>query len=199
MSASEIPLPDSPESPDAPELPKTNGITNGEDNSAVVRLKDELEQVKADKAALEVQYNTLLAKLTAMRTTVGERLKQDAVRLFPLLSKLGQSLLHVGVKGLFLSSDLTQFSLSFKLNQEELDSRAARITELEETNASLLSSVETFKSELVISHSDLTSAHSELELLRSRALDSQKSANDVELELRELREEFERTKVRSSS
>jgi chromosome segregation ATPase len=86
-------------------------------------------------------------------------------------------------------------TLCFSPVQDELDSRAARISDLESANTSLLSSIDTLKSELVLSHSDLTSAHSELELLRSRALDSQKSVGEVEVELRELREQFEHAKV----
>jgi hypothetical protein len=75
MSASEIPLPDSPSSSGEIPLPKSNGHAHAD----APALADELERVKADKATLEGQYSTLLGKLTTMRNSLGERLKQDAV------------------------------------------------------------------------------------------------------------------------
>ena len=44
-------------------------------------LQAALAQVQEEKDALEAQYNTLLEKLAHMRTTVGERLRQDAEEL----------------------------------------------------------------------------------------------------------------------
>jgi hypothetical protein len=76
MSASEIPLPDSPPSSHRISLPESNGHAHAHDAAA---LADELANVKADRAALEGQYSTLLGKLTTMRSSIGERLKQDAV------------------------------------------------------------------------------------------------------------------------
>lgn len=43
-------------------------------------LEDELERTRADRDAWEEQYQGLLAKLTTMRNTVGDKLRQDAVR-----------------------------------------------------------------------------------------------------------------------
>jgi hypothetical protein len=42
---------------------------------------DELERVRAEKDHLSHQYRSLLGKLTAMRNTLGEKLKEDAVGL----------------------------------------------------------------------------------------------------------------------
>lgn len=39
----------------------------------------ELEQARAEKENALAQYQSLLAKLTAMRNTLGDKLKQDAV------------------------------------------------------------------------------------------------------------------------
>ena len=46
----------------------------------VQRLQVELARMKEEKDTLAAQYNSLLAKLTTMRTTLGNKLKQDAVR-----------------------------------------------------------------------------------------------------------------------
>lgn len=43
-------------------------------------LQRELDITREEKEKLATQYNNLLAKLTQMRTTLGTKLKQDAVR-----------------------------------------------------------------------------------------------------------------------
>ena len=62
-----------------------NGTTNGdvedhEDWDPIQRLQHELQRTKEEKDTLAAQYRSLLAKLTTMRTTLGNKLKQDAVR-----------------------------------------------------------------------------------------------------------------------
>jgi hypothetical protein len=47
----------------------------------VQKLQRELERTIEEKENLATQYRNLLAKLTTMRTTLGNKLKQDAVRL----------------------------------------------------------------------------------------------------------------------
>ena len=44
-------------------------------------LRAELEQIKGEKEHLENQYRALLGKLTTMRNTLGDKLRQDAVGL----------------------------------------------------------------------------------------------------------------------
>ncbi|TFK73530.1 hypothetical protein BDN72DRAFT_761597 [Pluteus cervinus] len=63
---------------------KTNGVTHDEqdgDLDPVARLQKELEKTRQEKEAFEAQYNGLVAKLTAMRATLGNKLKQDAEEL----------------------------------------------------------------------------------------------------------------------
>jgi len=67
---------------------KTNGHTaNGSEDSEgtdldpIERFQKELERTKEEKDVLASQYRTLLSKLTAMRTTLGNKLQQDAVSL----------------------------------------------------------------------------------------------------------------------
>jgi len=59
-----------------------NGVSNSSDEEEldpVARLEKELQHTREEKETLASQYNNLLAKLTAMRTTLGNKLKQDAV------------------------------------------------------------------------------------------------------------------------
>lgn len=67
--------------------PNANGTTNGQTHDMddgsdpIQRLRDELERTKEEKEALAAQYRNLLGKLTTMRTTLQNKLKQDAVSL----------------------------------------------------------------------------------------------------------------------
>ncbi|KAH9478418.1 GRIP domain-containing protein [Psilocybe cubensis] len=70
--------------------PHTNGVheqSNGvvdhvEDSSdPIERLQRELDRTKEEKEKLATQYRNLLAKLTQMRTTLGNKLQQDAEEL----------------------------------------------------------------------------------------------------------------------
>jgi hypothetical protein len=71
--------------------PEVNGTTlNGRRHSDVdhedgdldpiQKLQRELQRTIEEKEHLGTQYQNLLAKLTTMRTTLGNKLKQDAVR-----------------------------------------------------------------------------------------------------------------------
>jgi len=50
-----------------------------EENERIRILEEELDRTREDRDAWENQYQGLLAKLTTMRNTVGDKLKQDAV------------------------------------------------------------------------------------------------------------------------
>ncbi|KAF9078828.1 hypothetical protein BDP27DRAFT_1310245 [Rhodocollybia butyracea] len=59
-----------------------NGLTETEENlDPIERLQRELQRTREEKDALGTQYRNLLAKLTTMRTTLGNKLKQDAAKL----------------------------------------------------------------------------------------------------------------------
>jgi DNA repair ATPase RecN len=51
-----------------------------DDTSRISKLEDELETVRGEKETLGNQYRTLLGKLTAMRQSLGDKLREDAVR-----------------------------------------------------------------------------------------------------------------------
>ena len=64
-----------------------HSVTNGADPSdesidPVERLGRELQRTREEKEALAAQHRTLLGKLTQMRTSLGNKLQQDAVRIF---------------------------------------------------------------------------------------------------------------------
>lgn len=55
------------------------GSEDDDESDPVLRLQRDLERTREEKEALATQYRNLLAKLTTMRTTLGNKLKQDAV------------------------------------------------------------------------------------------------------------------------
>ena len=57
-------------------------------------LEAQLAQTRLEKESFEAQYTNLLGKLTAMRATVGDKLKQDAVS-----RNLGAGLRGLGREG----------------------------------------------------------------------------------------------------
>lgn len=69
----------------ADEMPDNSTGLSGqaaEDEDERIRtLEDELDRTRQDRDAWEQQYQSLLAKLTTMRQTVGDKIKQDAVSL----------------------------------------------------------------------------------------------------------------------
>lgn len=68
---------------------KATSVSHGRNTSSssskpseqVSILRGELERVRSEKDTLDEHYRTLLEKVTAMRTTLGNKLKQDAVRI----------------------------------------------------------------------------------------------------------------------
>ena len=59
--------------------PRSSGEHVGLDKTAL--LQKELDRVRQEKDNLSTQYQNLVSRLNNMRTTLGNKLKQDAVRL----------------------------------------------------------------------------------------------------------------------
>ena len=55
-------------------------ISPDSESDLVAQLQQELDRTREEKEVLAGQYRNLLAKLTTMRTTLGNKLQQDAVR-----------------------------------------------------------------------------------------------------------------------
>jgi hypothetical protein len=81
-----------------PPLAETNGVNDhdGSDNAdddtpldPLERLRKELQRTREEKENLASQYRNLLSKLTTMRTTLGNKLKQDAVRYLSVPPTMG--------------------------------------------------------------------------------------------------------------
>lgn len=53
--------------------------------SRISQLEEELEVVRGEKESLGNQYRALLGKLTAMRQSLGDKLREDAVSCLPPL------------------------------------------------------------------------------------------------------------------
>ncbi|GAA6060091.1 hypothetical protein JCM10212_003052, partial [Sporobolomyces blumeae] len=70
--------PDEPEQEEELRLEVENGARGADSDERIRALEDELDRTREDRDAWEAQYQSLLAKLTAMRQTVGDKLKQDA-------------------------------------------------------------------------------------------------------------------------
>ncbi|GAA5909812.1 uncharacterized protein JCM6883_003101 [Sporobolomyces salmoneus] len=56
-------------------------VQTGEEDERIRTLEDELERTRQDRDAWEQQYQSLMAKLTTMRQTVGDKIQQDADEL----------------------------------------------------------------------------------------------------------------------
>jgi hypothetical protein len=71
----------SPPPPPAADLPPTDKPDESVDNAdRITQLEEELEVVRGEKESLGNQYRALLGKLTAMRQSLGDKLREDAVR-----------------------------------------------------------------------------------------------------------------------
>jgi hypothetical protein len=64
-------------------------------NAPAGSLEAQLERTRAEKDQLSHQYRTLLGKLTAMRNTLGEKLKEDAVSWERAVGERGEGLARV--------------------------------------------------------------------------------------------------------
>lgn len=62
-----------------PASPAGSARSSMDDASRIRQLEDELETVRGEKDNLGNQYRTLLGKLTAMRQSLGDKLREDAV------------------------------------------------------------------------------------------------------------------------
>ncbi|GAA5861903.1 hypothetical protein JCM3774_001345 [Rhodotorula dairenensis] len=101
---------------------------DGGADERTLALEDELERTRADRDAWEEQYHGLLAKLTTMRNTVGDKLRQDADEL----DRREQEIADLRAA----NDDLTQTveTLKTELIQSHADSDALH-TELEKLRA----------------------------------------------------------------
>lgn len=65
------------------ELRKSIEGMHGKHEDELGELKGHLEETQGEKEHAETQYRTLLGKVNTIRSQLGERLKADAVRIYP--------------------------------------------------------------------------------------------------------------------
>ncbi|KAG6834980.1 hypothetical protein H0H93_005946 [Arthromyces matolae] len=111
--------------------------TNGDDiddteDDPIAKLQRELERTREEKDTLATQYRNLLAKLTTMRTTLGNKLKQDAEEL----DRREQEVQHLTVQNEDLTStvetlknELIESHKESERSAKELDSMRSRALE----------------------------------------------------------------------
>ncbi|CAE6344131.1 unnamed protein product [Rhizoctonia solani] len=149
------------------DVPKTN-------EERIAQLEQELEKTKAESDSWAEQYRTLLAKLTTMRTTLGNKLQQDAEEL----DRREQLIMQLNTTNEDLSSTIE--TLKQELNNSLEDS------------SNLSRELSAFRQRALDSTS---SADAELEQMR---VEVEHARRDLETTRRELeeerldREEFER-------
>ncbi|KAJ9102232.1 hypothetical protein QFC20_005061 [Naganishia adeliensis] len=90
-----------------------------DDSTRITRLEHELETTRAEKEQLGTQYRSLLSKLTTMRQSLGDRLREDAEELDRRESQITQ-----------LSADLQAAQESITSLRTELESSAEESTQL---------------------------------------------------------------------
>ncbi|CEL57326.1 GRIP domain-containing protein C119,12 OS=Schizosaccharomyces pombe (strain 972 / ATCC 24843) GN=SPBC119.12 PE=2 SV=1 [Rhizoctonia solani AG-1 IB] len=149
------------------DVPKTN-------EERIAQLEQELEKTRAESDSWAEQYRTLLAKLTTMRTTLGNKLQQDAEEL----DRREQHIVQLNTTNEELSNTIET------LKQELNDSL--------EDSSNLSRELSAFRQRALDSTS---SADAELEQMR---IEVEHARRDLESTRRELeeerldREEFER-------
>lgn len=184
--------------------PSTNGVNRAHDSAShsedekldpVERLQQELERTRQEKENLATQYRNLLAKLTAMRTTLGNKLKQDAEEL----DRREQLVQQLTVQNEDLEATVETLKIELTSSNEEAE-RASRDLEAlrtralhENTQESLTRERELREAQSALERCRIERDEWERETLQERVvLDEARAAADVlrrDLELeREARE-----------
>ncbi len=132
-------------------------------------LRQELARAQKERDDFEAQYKGLLGKLTQMRSTLGERLRQDAVSRPPQMSQARNA--SVGSPAHAID----------RRPQEELEAKDAQIESLSAETETLTSTVESLKEELVQSNAEAEKLTAELGALKQ----SSKSSSSDERSSRE--------------
>lgn len=86
--------PPAPPNGSSPNGQPVNGSDDLDGLDPFERLQKELERTKEEKETLASQYRNLLSKLTTMRTTLGNKLKQDAVRQLFYLARISPNYIY---------------------------------------------------------------------------------------------------------
>jgi DNA repair exonuclease SbcCD ATPase subunit len=147
-----------------------------DDATHISRLEQELESTRAEKEQLGTKYSNLLSKLTMMRQSLGDRLRDDAEELDRREAQINQ-----------LTGDLAAAKESIGTLQEELQSSAEECGQLSSQVTQLRLSASTQTSDVLSLTRELRELRGEMEMLR---VDREEWEHEAGKE-RERREEIE--------
>ncbi|KAI0716887.1 hypothetical protein C8Q76DRAFT_617212 [Earliella scabrosa] len=175
--------------------PPPNGLnTNGdaqpvsEDLDPIQRLEQELQRTREEKDTLATQYRNLLAKLTTMRTTLGNKLKQDAEEL----DRQEQLVQQLTAQNEDLAATVETLKSELIASNEEAE-RASRELETMRSRALHDSSQETFlrERELRELQAELEQCRIERDEWEQKALQEHISADEARTTVDALRRDLE--------
>ncbi|KAG8711411.1 hypothetical protein FRC09_020627 [Ceratobasidium sp. 395] len=195
MSAADPPPNGTLEHTDNDEVPKSS-------DERIAQLEQELEKTRAESDNWAEQYRTLLAKLTTMRTTLANKLKQDAEELdrreqhitqltaanddlSNTIETLKQELTAASDDAEHLSRELST------LRQRALDTTSSADAELEQTRLEL----EHARNELEVTRRELEGERMEREELEREAAQERVMTEEVGTQIAVLRREVEQAAV----
>ncbi|KAJ9108095.1 hypothetical protein QFC19_002560 [Naganishia cerealis] len=140
----------------ADEAEEEEGEGDEEDDAALIsRLEQELEATRAEKEQLGTKYSNLLSKLTMMRQSLGDRLREDAEELDRREAQISQ-----------LQEDLSAAKESIGTLQEELQSSAEECTQLSNQVTQLRLSASTQTSDVLSLTREMRELRGEMEMMR---------------------------------
>ncbi|KAG9122784.1 hypothetical protein FRC07_000683 [Ceratobasidium sp. 392] len=191
MSTADPPPNGALEHTDDDEAPKSN-------EERIAQLEQELEKTRAESDNWAEQYRTLLAKLTTMRTTLANKLKQDAeeldrreqhiTQLTATNDDLSNAVETLKQELTAASDDASHLSRELSaLRQRALDNTSSADAELEQTRLEL----EHTRGDLEATRRELEGERIEREELEREAAHERVMADEVKAQVGVLRREVE--------
>lgn len=167
---------------DRPPLPSPNGVNghaveDDDDADPLSRLQHELERTRAEKETLAIQYRTLLAKLTTMRTTLGNKLKQDAEEL----DRREQLLTQLQLRNDDLEGTVETLKDELLVSNSDAERATAELHELRAT------ALQDSSHETLLRERELKETQTELERCRLEKEDWERTALEAKASLDEQR------------
>ncbi|WVF70656.1 hypothetical protein IAT40_005449 [Kwoniella sp. CBS 6097] len=133
----------------------TAGAGASSESERIYQLEEELGNVRQEKEVLNGQYRGLLGKLTAMRTSLGDKLKEDAEEL----DRRENAINTLSAENNALQSTLTTL-------QSELSSASQESTSLQAQLAQLRSQSDSSSSDVLSLTREMRELRGEMERLR---------------------------------
>ncbi|KAF9816844.1 hypothetical protein IEO21_03818 [Rhodonia placenta] len=169
----------------------TNGTEPDEDDAnldPVERLQRELQRTKEEKDTLATQYRNLLSKLTTMRTTLGNKLKQDAEEL----DRQEQLVQQLTVQNEDLTATVETLKAELIASNDEAE-RASRELEAMRSRALQESAQESFmrERELHETQAELEQCRVERDEWEQKAMQEHIAADEARMTMNNLRREVE--------